>query len=305
VKNSEEENIISTESSFWKRHKNTDVICKPDSEQPNKDHESEEREETLEEFKAKHCECCRHHAEFITQSTQTDFEVSEIGVQVKPSLIDNETQVQKMTTSFGIQTDMDPNSEQKLLKQPVNLLFENIMSDSEMLGLPTTKRGRDLASTYNELNSIIGKMKKVVGRRKIQTPSTSYLSYRFFEQLDKDIQGDIIVNFKELIKMYRDLRRVLIDTRDTEIFNDQLVNLMRKIQTRLLLMNNNLTILCESQEGDTEIITSVEENPDEGDKTEIVIHGVAGDYNLTSTPQEGNKSNVMSFDESLISSLLS
>jgi len=307
------------EKQFWDSHLNSEVS------KPETNLDESEVSESLEEFKAKHCACCRHHFDYKDESTQHDIDTKNQMIQTKVSTSDNVSQTTQMSTSIQTQTeeisqstilntiDAEDDTTNKNISKvnesvkngnsKLNLKFDNIMSDSTLLGEPHAKRSRELASVYNELNSIIGKMSKVAGRRKITTPSTSYLSYHFFEQLLPDIQEDIIKNYRELIKQYRFLRSKLIETLQTESFTADMTELMLKIQNRIMLMNHNLHILSENQQTEVDVLTT--ECDDELKDTKTVIHGVIGDYNLTCTPQEGNSQSVLTFDDSMISSLLS
>jgi len=219
-----------------------------------------------------HCECCTHNKKLKQNDvvTQTDY-----------------------------QDTFDKG------KMPLNLKFDHLMSESGVLGLPASKRSKELANIYNELNSTFGKIKKVCGRRQITTPGITYVSYRLFEQFEGEIQNDVIKQYKEIVKLFKLLRVEFVETQKLDIFTDKISNILASLQTRIVILNNNIQILdskCKELEIDqltTVVIT-------EQDK-QTEIHGIIGDYNLEDTPLEGSRQSsqqVLEFDDDLLGSLL-
>jgi len=297
-----------------------------------KDESKKYYEKTEEDFFAErnvvnehHCKCCEKKKSTTTTSTQTDNNITHDIVQKRDvsmqtmSLIQRNKQVQcddiKKSSEMGCQTDNIKYEEivknENFEKQPErdfkskavsNLKFEHLMSDSLLLGNPTTKRSRELATVYDELNSVFGKLSKVAGKRMIKTPDTSYISYRYFEQQDIDDQFNLIQLYRNLIKSYKQLRSLMAENfQGNQSFTEKMATKMNEAKSIITSIDIFLKQLDKKNEYSTDLLITKDDDLKDVSKE---IHGVIGDYLLENTPQEGNSTAILSFDDDLINSLM-
>jgi len=270
-----------------------------------------------------HCSCCTKNTMKFNRWTQSETKevvssfcqndkiiTRETGSQTAPDTITvpekkEERIEQKETKEIGTQSEPIALIDNEIKKGPkitqMNLNFDHLISDSIVLGTPATKRSRELSTVYNELNSLFGKMKRVCGRRRIITPETSYISYRYFEQQTNDVQTRLINHYRDISTDYRTLRNYLAETTLSQVFNQDMEIVMKQIQCKVLKLNGLLEeINNQSEDNSFNLVSELKSVDGEG----LNVYGVIGDYNLTDTPQEGSQS-IMSFDDDLINSLLS
>jgi len=299
-----EENFNQTEEEFMTKMKQMkqekDEKEKKELEKNNKFVNQEAQTEISEYLQNYHCKCCKHNVLKNTVSMSTD--VFKTSTAEKNTMTENH----QVTFEKEMQTDevKEPRISNDIKTENLakNIKLSNILSDSSLLGTPVTKRSRELMTVYNELDSVFSKIKKVAGRRQVSTPEISYFSYRMFEQIEPEKQSDIILQYKEVIKLFKLLRTNFIQTLHDQTFNDEFGILLSKIQKYIFHLNQNVKILCESysEEVDSQVVTLIETE----EKKEIEIHGVQGDYDLKDTPQEGNQQTILEFDDDFINSLI-
>jgi len=265
-----------------------------------------------------HCTCCKHKIFQANKETQSDNDFDKtdkfqqtdsspfksIQTQcdfIKITTINQLTQTDNIELTSGSQIQSLERKENKQYKTN----FEHILSNSIFLGEPKTKKSRDLMTAYDEMNSILGKLKKVCGRRMLTTPETTYISYRLFEQFDLDKQVDLVVQYKAISTLYKKLRTEFIESKNDTEFTQEAIKALDHIQKRIFYLNKNIDILVKNNdEKSDDQITTLIELDDEQIQTKAEIKGLIGDYLIESTPQEGNSQQIMTLDDNIINSLM-
>jgi hypothetical protein len=310
---------------FWMN----DAILKEETDEGKKYYEKTEEDFYAERniVRESHCKCCKMKQLTVTVSTQTDNNIThdivekcDVSMETM-SLVQRNKQIQcddvKESVDMECQTDNmehekiiekeKENLEQQVEKTPKskvisNLRFEHLMSDSILLGSPTTKRSRELATVYDELNSVFGKLSKVAGKRMIKTPDTSYISYRYFEQQDIDDQFKLIQLYRGLIKFYKQLRGLMAENfQGSQSFTEEMATKMNQAKSTIVSLDMFLKQLDKKNENFADLLITKDNNLEDSSKE---IHGVIGDYMLENTPQEGNSTAILSFNDDLINSLM-
>jgi hypothetical protein len=311
-------------SHFLKTDPNSEIVTESSCDEVSKHSNNEELASKTDKqvdniLTQSHCDCCKYKVLKEVKEIQTDPVEGLVDHYQQTDAIksiDAQTQHDSqdlITFNKGVQTecrddklvDIELNRNNTKVEKKFKTNFDHILSSSLFLGEPKTKRSRDLMTSYDELNSVLGKLKKVCGRRVLTTPDTTYLSYRLFEQFELEKQLDLIVQYRAISSLYKQLRTEFIESKSETEFSERSLKILKHIQQRIFYLNSNINILVkQNDENSDDQITTVVEFEDEQVQHKAEVKGLIGDYSLESTPQEGNSQQIMTLDDDIINSLM-